>query len=81
MKFKEYKSRPIIRKALEITDEHVIGWHKSTNKAVLSIKGKEKVIGFTCHQKPKVGDFIVYLNDEDIYHCSREVFENRNYLD
>ncbi len=27
---------------------------------------------------PKAGDYIVYLNDKDVYHCSEEVFRGRN---
>jgi hypothetical protein len=33
---------------------------------------------FVAHEHVQAGDYIVYLNDEDIYHCSKTVFEERN---
>lgn len=35
---------------------------------------------FKFHEPVKVGDYIVYLDDTDIYHCRREVFEERNIM-
>ncbi len=74
--FKEYKSKPIIRKAHEITEQDKLTWDMYDHCAYIQYEGKS--LCFTCHGEPKVGDYIVYLNDEDVYHCNREVFHERN---
>jgi hypothetical protein len=77
--FKEYKSKEIIRKAYEIKPEDVIrqGLGDAVIWRVLS-KEHGETVEFVAHQEVVAGDFIVFLNDEDVYHCSREVFFERN---
>ncbi|WP_269519503.1 Gp49 family protein [Alteromonas sp. BMJM2] len=80
MKFKEYQGKAIIRKAFEITSrEQFIVEHQiidDTYRFGLKLDGK--VIEFVAHEPVNVGDFVVYLNESDIYHCSRKVFLERN---
>ena len=78
MSFKEYQSKPIVRLAYEVLDSDSINVEEKESTSSLVIDG-EKV--FFKHYEPvSAGDFIVYLNDEDIYHCSRVVFEERNII-
>lgn len=75
--FKEYESKPVLRKAYEVTDDDFIGKvDESTSELVLD--GEASGLKFKHYEPVKTGDFIVYLNDEDIYHCSRDVFLERN---
>ena len=76
--FKEYKSKPITRKALKIIEQHNVRYDGiSTAKVTL----EHRVLEFKCYEEPKVGDYICYLNAEDIYHCSAKVFEERNIVE
>ncbi len=73
--FKEYESKPITRLALQITDLTEL---ESVDDTTLRFT-KGKVAVLVKHYEPvKVGDFIVYLNESDIYHCSEKVFKERN---
>lgn len=70
--FKEYASKPVLRKAA------LIG-----NEQLTKVKDKEATymyegVSFKAYEEPQVGDYIVYLNANDIYHCTAEVFEARN---
>lgn len=76
MNFTRYESRPITRLAHEITEKDVI-WTAGAGRLCIRFPGGEQVT-FVHHEPVKTGDFVVYLNDEDIYHCSREVFLERN---
>lgn len=76
--FKEYRSKPITRLAYEVSESDSINIEEKEATSSIAIDG-EKV--FFKHYEPvKTGDFIVYLNDSDIYHCDRKVFEERNIL-
>ncbi len=35
-------------------------------------------IRFKAYEPPMAGDYIVYLNNNDVYHCSEKVFKERN---
>lgn len=72
LNFKDYQSKPIIRKAHEITDKDELLFNAELSQ--LTINGET----VACFQEPKIGDYIVFLNDTDIYHCSKSVFEDRN---
>ncbi|WP_299073787.1 hypothetical protein [uncultured Paraglaciecola sp.] len=72
MNFQNYYSKPIIRNAAEIPVDSVIEYYPEKSEACVDEQY------FKCYEEPKHGDFVVYLNDEDIYHCSRKVFFERN---
>lgn len=33
---------------------------------------------FKAYEEVKVRDYVVYINDDDIYHCTEQVFRDRN---
>ena len=75
--FKSYKSKPVIRSAYEIQSNdaiHAVG----ESEFYMSIGGND--VAFKAHETIFPGDFIVYLDDKDVYHCRREVFKERNEL-
>ena len=72
--FKDYKSKPITRKAKKIKDEELV-YYPENSEAMY------EGIVFKCYEEPKVGDYICYLNDDDIYHCNAKVFAERNELE
>lgn len=83
MPFKRYESRPITRLAHEITEDDVIfqASHPVTRMILPNtycIRVGEVEHTFKAYEEIKTGDFVVFLNEDDIYHCSREVFLERN---
>lgn len=73
--FKEYESKPITRLAYEVPfGQHI----EKTGEATFRIAVEGKDIEFKAYEPVKAGDYIVYLNDNDVYHCSRTVFHERN---
>jgi len=74
--FERFVSRPITRLAHEITeDDRIVS--AGTNLLRLITKDGEKHT-FVHYEEVQTGDYVVYLNEDDIYHCSREVFLERN---
>ena len=79
MSFKPYESKPITRLAHRITEDDVISQH---GPKLFQIRFKDGCnFSFVAHQAVNTGDYVVYLNDEDIYHCSAEVFRERNIVE
>lgn len=78
--FKEYKGKQITRKAFEITspDQLLVEHDLINSKNRYGLKTPDGVLEFVAHEEVNVGDFVVYLNDKDIYHCNRKVFLERN---
>ena len=78
--FKEYASKPIIRRAHKIVAEDVIT--KLAEEATYRIDSKcaQVDVKFKAYEEVKAGDYIVYLDDTDIYHCSENVFRERNII-
>jgi hypothetical protein len=77
--FKEYQSKPITRSAHLITDLdkiHKVEGLEATYTLVPYDSPNQ--VQFAAYEEVKVGDYIVYLKDDDIYHCSAEVFAERN---
>lgn len=77
--FHEYESKPIKRLAYQI---------KSLDKIVESDKEATSIItvgsdtmDFKHYEPVKVNDWIVFLDANDIYHCSDKVFRERNIVD
>ena len=79
--FKEYQSKAITRKAHEITENDSIEQlHDSTLWRLVTADGV--VVDFAVHAPVvQVGDFVVYLNHSDVYHCERKVFFERNIVE
>jgi hypothetical protein len=73
--FKEYQSKPITRKAYQIKPEDVVILEEGEYYL------PEKGITFVAHEKVKVGDWIIYLNEHHIYQCSDQVFRERNIVE
>jgi hypothetical protein len=77
--FKEYQSRPITRLAMQITEAHDVLYEEEKSEATVQITTGGLV--FKCYEEPKVGDYVCYLNAEDIYHCNATVFAERNIVE
>ncbi len=79
MSFLPYRSRPIIRRAHVVTDtdEIVAGREPSTS----NIKIDGEWVLFNHYEPVFAGDYIIQLTDTDTYHCTREVFRERNFID
>lgn len=78
--FKRYKSKPIVRLAYQIkaVDEIFVDRGDSPVHRI-NVDGEK--LTFVAHEDVKVGDYIVYLNEDDIYHCSAKVFAERNVVE
>ena len=76
--FREYQSKPITRLAYRVTDGDTI---EKVGEAAYRIHVDGEPVHFKAYEPVKPGDYIVYLNDEDIYHCSAQVFAARNVVE
>jgi len=78
--FKEYQGKQIIRKAFEITssEQLITRFDELNQQTKFALKTDAHILPFVAHEEVKIGDFVVYLNDKDIYHCNRKVFLERN---
>jgi len=75
--FKEYLSKPIKRLAYQIKEsDHIECLPDKVH--LITIDCIE--VSFVAHEPVKAGDYIVYLNDMDIYHCNAQVFKDRNII-
>ena len=80
--FKNYQSKPITRKAAVITHKNLIKKSKNSVGKRYALELEDgTIVPFAVHQTPVVGDYVVYLNDNDVYHCTKEVFEDRNIVE
>lgn len=77
--FNDYQSRPVTRRAHEITESDEILKRDAESTSAIEVDGK--VVEFKHYEPVWSGDFIVYLNDDDIYHCNRDVFLERNIVE
>lgn len=73
--FKEYKSLRTNQIAHEITEYDMIKYTTSSSICEIVIDGK--LIEFRHSENIIAGDFIVYYNETDIYHCKKDVFLKR----
>lgn len=78
--FKSYQSKPITRLAHRITEKDVIK-KVEIEEATYKIWLLDKTVKFKAYKSVNVGDYVVYLNDDDIYHCNATVFAERNEVD
>ena len=67
--FKNYQSKPILREAhqVEASDTIIPVEGKDSTSRLLAA---DSSLEFKHYEEVKVGDYIVYLNDTDIYHCA-----------
>lgn len=84
--FKDYESKPTRRKAMKITEDMTLKDEGDPGENIMRCGYDDQDrtrsrIDFKYHQDVKVGDYIVYLTENDIYHCSAEVFAERNIID
>lgn len=77
--FKECQSKPITRLAYEVRDSDIVTAEDKEATSSIVIDGHKTF--FKHYENVKTGDFIVHLNDSDIYHCDRSVFMDRNIVD
>lgn len=76
MTFQRYESRPITRLAHQITErDHIVS--AGENRLRLITPEGEK-ISFEHYMDVKTGDYVIYRNEDDIYHCPRDLFLERN---
>jgi hypothetical protein len=81
--FKRYKSKPIVRLAYKIHSSDDIYPQPHDSCCTVEIANGEsqgEKVTFVAHEEVNTGDYIVYLNEDDIYHCSAKVFAERNII-
>ncbi|MGR5294748.1 Gp49 family protein [Vibrio mediterranei] len=83
--FELFESKPIMREAYQLTKRDIVTmtWEmdnsSTANKAIIQVEGQKIAFAFHCYPTEiKPGDYVVFINDEDTYHCSEEVFNERN---
>jgi hypothetical protein len=79
MKFLPYDSKPVTRKAFQITEGMSI--HNIDESLWAVSYGPEhdmEMVYFNAHEDPVVGGWVVRLTDTDTYYCSDAVFRERN---
>ncbi len=83
--FKLFDAKPIQREAYQLTEQDItaISFDRDadsdSNRACIFVGLSP--ISFAFHCKPeeiKAGDYVVFINENDTYHCSEEVFNERN---
>lgn len=76
--FQEYQSRPVTRRAYRVkADDRIHALNDHTY--CIGIGGKDVV--FKAYETIFPGDYIVYLDADDVYHCRQAVFHERNIVD
>ena len=78
--FKDYLSKPITRKAHKIVEGDNITKVSGAEATYVLESSDQLIVIFKAYEDTKVGDYIIYLKDDDIYHCSAEVFADRNII-
>jgi hypothetical protein len=74
--FIDYKSKPITRSAYKVKAISEIIEHNEDCTSTLLVD--QYALDFKHYEPVAVGDYIVYLNETDVYHCTAKVFEERN---
>lgn len=72
--FKAHQTKPTKRLAYQIKASDNI---RSINRNTYSIILANELIRFKAHETIFPGDFIIALDDDDIYHCREDVFKER----
>lgn len=77
--FNPFVSKPITRMAHKVTEDCAITPLAEEATSCIYIDGVD--VSFKHYERVNVGDYIVKLDDTDIYHCSAKIFEERNIVD
>jgi hypothetical protein len=75
--FKPFRSKPVTRYAYQIAEDDTI---TQIDESSFYIPLHDEMVGFKAYEQPVAGDYIVWLKTE-IYHCSRDVFHERNLVE
>jgi len=78
--FKIYKSKPSTRLAHEIKESDTIEDGSSENRYRLTTK-YGTFFEFSSYGEVNIGDFIVFINEHYVCHCSREIFMMNNVVE
>jgi len=76
---KEYSSKPCTVLACEILEEGKVEGSKAKGYTYTckGVHGITTLMKFEATVKPEVGDFIIELSKNDVYHCPKDVFEKK----
>jgi hypothetical protein len=81
IEFKAYDSKPVIRWAFQITDQHDFAKIGEAKYMIMEkTQHTTNMIRFKAHEEVKVGDWVVKLTESDTYHCTDAVFRERNII-
>lgn len=81
--FSLFESKPIFRKAIQIKNSGELFAQRCLDTAQNKYRyreGDDISVSFVAHEEVLPGDYIVFLNDKDTYHCKQSVFLERNHL-
>lgn len=78
--FNPYYTKPTIRLAHEILFEDKITQVEGEESTYTLEDEYGYIITFKATASVRIGDYIIYLNKDDIYHCPIEVFVAGNHL-
>lgn len=73
--FTTYIGLPTTRYAYQVQESDVVTYVKE-NTAEVTVAGQP--VPFKHYEEVKPGDYVVFLKAHDIYHCSQQVFCERN---
>lgn len=77
--FNAYQGRPVTRMAFEILPAPamiVVPVAQVGDATLYECNG----VRFRAYQNPLAGDYVVRLTEDDTYHCTKAVFEERNFV-
>lgn len=78
--FSDYESRPITRKAILIDESMVITKINGESTWELKVKNCDASLLFKAYIQPVVGDYIVHVKDDDVYHVDAVTFAERSII-
>ena len=80
--FKTYQSKPIERLAYQIKEGDEIEQNLPDKECSLYPQGHPTDgIQFVAYEGVRVGDYIIFLDESDVYHCRQDVFCERNVVE
>ncbi|MFU2512462.1 hypothetical protein [Pseudoalteromonas sp. ASV78] len=78
--FSDYESRPTTRKAILIDDSMLITKINGESTWELKVKNSDASLFFKAYVQPVVGDYIVHLKHDEVYHVDAVTFAERNII-
>lgn len=83
--FTSFATRSIDKSAYEIKPDDKIERKNKTGPytlTVVPIEGQEAIkFRFNATVEPVPGDYVCYASEEDVYHCPRDLFLERHFVD